>query len=124
MPGMGGNFKLGIQSGDSSKWLTNASKITARYRAGARIYTIEDPLLGSGKLQLYILALADAEGFVLKASFENVNHPVKFYWAFGGATGKKFSRDGDMGPDPESNFYLKPENCKDNRFTIDKGSFQ
>lgn len=124
MPGMGGNFKLGIQSGDSSKWLTNASKITARYRAGARIYTVEDPLLGSGKLQLYILALADAEGFVLKASFENVNQPVKFYWAFGGATGKKFSRDGDMGPDPESNFYLKPENCKDNRFTIDKGSFQ
>lgn len=123
MPGMGGNFKLGMQSGDSSKWLTRAKTITARYRAGSTLYTIEDPILGNGKLLLHILALSDADGFVLKARLENLKTPVLLYWAFGGASGKKFSRDGDMGPDPESSFYLKPENCKDNIFSQQNGNF-
>jgi hypothetical protein len=124
MPGMGGNFKFGITSGTKSKWLTEADKITARYRPGARLYTIEDSILGGGKLQIEILAMADAEGFVIKTNFENLTKPIDLYWAFGGATGKKFSRDGDMGPDPESNFYMKPENCKDNSYNITgKGNF-
>jgi hypothetical protein len=123
MPGMGGNFKLGIGTNDKSKWLTQANKITARYRAGAMIYVIEDSLLGRGKLHIEMLALADAEGFILKTKFENVDNPVELYCAFGGATGRRFSRDGDMGPDPESNFYLKAENCKGNEYTIDKSNF-
>lgn len=123
MPGMGGNFKLGIGAGDSSKWLTAAKTITARYRAGSMIYHIEDPMLGSGKLILEILAMADADGFIVKARFQQVKSPVDLFWAFGGANGKKFSRDGDMGPDPESSFYLKPENCKDNSYAISNASF-
>lgn len=122
MPGMGGNFKLGIMLGEKSKWLTQANTVEARYRAGSMIYTITDSLLGKGKIHLHILALANAEGFVLKAKAENISSTVKLLWAFGGASGKKFSRDGDMGPDPESNFYLKTENCKDNIFTITKDS--
>src|ERR1043165_6797482 len=35
MPGMGGNFKMGIQAGNSSKWLTTATTIIARYRPGS-----------------------------------------------------------------------------------------
>lgn len=123
MPGMGGNFKLGIGTGNTSKWLTTAKIITARYRAGSMLYTIEDPMLGGGKLLLEILAMADAEGFIVKARMQDVKTPVALFWAFGGASGKKFSRDGDMGPDPESNFYLKPENCKDNNYTIEKAGF-
>ena len=42
---------------------------------------------------------------------------------YGGATGKKFSRDGDIGADPESSFYLQPDYCKDNIYKIDKNSF-
>lgn len=123
MPGMGGNFKLGIGNGDSSKWLTAAKTIIARYRAGSMLYTIEDPMLGSGKIFLEILAMADAEGFMIKTRFENVKNSLTFFWAFGGASGKKFSRDGDMGPDPESSFYLKPENCKDNIYAITNEAF-
>lgn len=123
MPGMGGNLKLGIVVDGQSKWLTAAQTITARYRPGARLYTIQDPLLGGGQCQLEIQALADGEGFVLKTRFQQVDKPVELIWAFGGATGKKFSRDGDMGPDPESNFYLKPENCKDNGYAISSGTF-
>ena len=123
MPGMGGNFKFGIESADSSKWLTEAKTITARYRAGSMRYTIRDPMLEAGQLELTVLALADAEGFIVRARFINIKNPLKLIWAFGGATGKKFSRDGDMGPDPPANFYLKPENCKDNSYIINKTGF-
>jgi hypothetical protein len=123
MPGMGGNFKLGLETDGSSIWLTEAKTITARYRAGSRLYTIEDPMLGNGKLTLEILAMADADGFILKARFEGLEKPVNLLCAFGGASGKKFSRDGDMGTDPESIFYLKPENCMDNSYSISSGKF-
>lgn len=123
MPSMGGNFKLGIESNGSNIWLNDAKNIEARYRAGARIYQIEDPKFGNAILTLHILALADAEGFILKLSAKNLNKSINLITAFGGATGKKFSRDGDMGPDPASNFLLKPENCIDNIYQLDKANF-
>lgn len=123
LPGMGGTLKLGLAADGQSKWLTDAQTITARYRPGAMLYTITDPLLGGGQCELTIQALANGEGFVLKTRFQNVPGSVELIWAFGGATGKKFSRDGDMGPDPESSFYLKPENCKDNSYAISSGTF-
>ncbi|MEO7766424.1 MAG: DUF4450 domain-containing protein [Ferruginibacter sp.] len=123
MPGMGGNFKFGLLNNDSSKWLINAKKITARYRAGAMLYEIEDAMLGKGKLYITVLAMADAEGMIVKARFENVSSTAELIWVFGGASGKKFSRDGDMGPDPESSFYLKPEYCSDNHYTVTRNSF-
>lgn len=123
MPGMGGNFKLGIIAGNNSKWLIDAKSIKSVYRAGSMWYEIKDPLLGNGSLQLTVLALADAEGMIVKAQFMNVTTKAALCWVYGGASGKKFSRDGDIGADPESSFYLKPENCKDNTFTITNNSF-
>ncbi len=123
MPGMGGNIKFGLIGKDSSKWLINAAMITARYRAGCMIYTIEDPMLGKGKIQITVLAMADREGVIIKVSSEHIISPIELVWVYGGATGKKFSRDGDMGPDPESSFYLKPEYCTDNKYIIGKDNF-
>ncbi len=123
MPGMGGNIKFGLSNNDASKWLIHADKITARYRPGSMLYAIEDKMLGKGKLQLVILAMGDAEGIIIKLHFENVKEPVKLLWTYGGASGKKFSRDGDMGPDPESSFYLKPEYCTDNNYSITGNAF-
>ncbi len=122
-PGMGGNIKFGLANNDNSKWLINADKITARYRAGSMFYIIEDKMLGKGKLHLAILAMADAEGVIIKLQFKNVSSSVKLIYAYGGASGKKFSRDGDMGPDPESSFYLKPEYCTDNSYAINGNNF-
>jgi hypothetical protein len=48
---------------------------------------------------------------------------VELIWAYGGATGKKFSRDGDIGADPESVFYLQPDYCIGNKYTLKKQSF-
>jgi hypothetical protein len=36
---------------------------------------------------------------------------------------KKFSRDGDIGADPESVFYLQPQYCINNKYTFKKQSF-
>jgi hypothetical protein len=123
MPGMGGNIKFGLIDGIKTKWLINANKIIARYRAGSMLYDIEDSLLGKGKLHIAVLALADAEGIIIHVKTENVPASIKLVWAYGGASGKKFNRDGDMGPDPESSFYLKPEYCTDNRYQLSNSRF-
>ncbi|WP_201980027.1 DUF4450 domain-containing protein [Hymenobacter rubidus] len=124
LPGMGGNLKFGLLAKGQSKWLIQATSITARYRPGMMLYDITDPLLGDGRLHLEVLARADAEGVVVKSRFENVPaSQVRLLWAFGGATGKKFNRDGDIGADPESSFYLKPEYCQGNAFEVRKNAF-
>ncbi|EHQ24240.1 DUF4450 domain-containing protein [Mucilaginibacter paludis] len=123
LPGMGGNLRFGLISGNTSKWLIDASQIEARYRAGSMLYTIHDALLGKGSLHITILAGATTESMIVKAELKGGDVPVKLFWAFGGATGKKFSRDGDLGADPESSFYLKPEYCKGNLYQVNGTSF-
>ncbi|MDA6072671.1 DUF4450 domain-containing protein [Flavobacterium sp. AC] len=123
MPGMGGNFKLGLINGKESKWITEAAKIDTRYILGTMQYTIEDAILGNGKLFIEVVALKESEGFIVKAYGENISKNTNILWAFGGATGKKFSRDGDIGADPESVFYLQPQYCINNKYTINKQSF-
>jgi hypothetical protein len=124
MPGMGGNFRFGLIAGNNSKWLTEAKYIKATYRAGSMLYEVKDPLLGTGTLKIAVLALADTEGMIIKTQFVNGTSKAALCWVFGGASGKKFSRDGDIGADPESSFYLQPDYCKDNVYTINKNSFQ
>lgn len=123
MPGMGGNLRFGLINASQHKWLINAKKIRAIYRAGSMIYEIEDTLLGKGKLFITVLALSSAEGMIVKITSENIKGDVQLVWVFGGASGKKFSRDGDVGADPESSFYLKAENCTDNRYQLLKDKF-
>ena len=123
MPGMGGNFKFGLIAGNNSKWLTEAKSVKATYRPGSMLYEVKDPLLGNGAMLITVLALADTEGMIVKTQFVNVTTKAALCWVFGGASGKKFSRDGDIGADPESSFYLQPDYCKDNVYTISKNSF-
>ena len=123
MPRMGGTLRLGLICGDSSKWLINAANIEARYNAGKMSYTVTDPILKKGVLHLEVLALYNADGMILRIEQEKIPDDVKLFWAFGGATGKRFSRDGDLGADPESSFYLKPEYCTDNEYFITNNSF-
>lgn len=123
MPGMGGSFKLGLVNGNDSRWITKAAKIDTRYVLGTMHYTIEDPILGDGKLFIDVAALKESEGFIVKIYGEKVSKKTHLIWAFGGATGRKFSRDGDIGADPESVFYLQPEYCLNNTYTLKKESF-
>ena len=124
LPGMGGNLKFGLLANGQSKWLIHADTITARYRPGALRYDVRDPLLGpAGRLHLDVLALAEGEGVLVRVQAEHLAKRVQLAWAFGGATGKKFSRDGDLGADPESSFYLQPDYCRGNAFELRKGGF-
>jgi hypothetical protein len=123
MPGMGGNLQFGLRVNGKSKWLIKAKNIQARYRPGAMLYEIKDDLLANGTLYLTVLAAAGGEGILVKAEFINTGKTIDLFWGFGGATGKRFSRDGDIGADPESSFYLKPEYCKDNLYSINENNF-
>lgn len=123
LPGMGGNCKFGLIDGSKSKWLTDIKNIRAIYRPGSMVYEIKDSLLGNGILHITILALANAEGMIIKTQFDHVNNHVDLLWVFGGATGKKFHRDGDIGADPESSFYLQPSYCTDNVYRIEENTF-
>lgn len=124
LPGMGGNLRFGLISGNNSKWLTEAKSVKATYRPGSMLYEVKDPLLGSGSIQITVLALADTEGMIIKTQLVNVTTKAALCWVYGGATGKKFSRDGDLGADPESSFYLQPDYCKDNVYTVSRNTFQ
>lgn len=124
MPGMGGNCKLGIISKDKSKWLSEAADIKAVYRPGSMIYEIKDPLWGKATVQVMVLALAASEGIIIKTEIIGNAAGIELAWVFGGASGKKFSRDGDIGADPESSFYLQPEYCRDNIYTVTGNTFR
>jgi Glycogen debranching enzyme len=124
LPGMGGSFRLGLMAGNKSKWLIDAKNIKAIYRPGSMLYEIKDPLLGNGTMHITVLPMANAEGMIIKTQFINVTAKTSLVWAYGGATGKKFNRDGDIGADPESSFYLQPEYCTNNSYTINGKTFQ
>ncbi len=124
LPGMGGNLQFVIQKGNSIKKLIQADKIETRYRPGSMLYEIKDPILGNGTLKLTVLAQAKEEGLVLKMETVNIDSSTKIYAVYGGASGKTFSRNGDIGADPESGFYLLPEYCLNNQFQFNKNQFQ
>lgn len=123
LPGMGGNLKFGLLAKDGNKWVIDAARIETRYRPGSMLYTITDPLLGKGSFRITVLALHDREGMVVRTEGKMVPPGVQLLVLYGGATGQKFSRDGDIGADPESSFDLKAENCKNNVYTLRQNRF-
>ncbi|OFX75304.1 MAG: hypothetical protein A2071_12725 [Bacteroidetes bacterium GWC1_47_7] len=124
MPHMGGNIQLGFLSGDKSLWLNDARHIKSRYRAGSRIYDINDPLLGTGQIIITALAMADAEGIIVKIEPKNLPAGSRLITTFGGASNSRFSRNGDLGVDDPEAFSLKPEACEGNIFTYQSESFR
>lgn len=126
LPGRGGNLRLGIRRGGQARWLHEAATIVARYRPGSMLYEITDPLLGQSRLRLVIIGLHDADGIAIRAALEGDVDEVELLGAFGGTTGQRHSRDGDIGTDrlPMSEYFqLKPEFCADNQIQIDGSRF-
>ena len=118
MPGMGGNLSFFFKD----RPLKTAQYIKATYHPGSMTYDIRDPLLGPGTLHLTILALADAEGLIIKITSDSLDPKAQLTTRFGGATGKKFSRDGDIGADPESSF--DPDSSAQALYTVGNNLFQ
>lgn len=125
LPGHGGNLRLGLltQDGRESKWLQDCESVAMRWIDGRLHYEIRDAVLGAdGKLELEALAAGAALWVQLTAS--NVSRGVELVWAFGGVSGRKGKRNGDIGceDEPVSQFFqLRPEECRGNRWTLSDG---
>ncbi|CAM3581547.1 DUF4450 domain-containing protein [Sphingobacterium prati] len=124
MPGMAGNLQFVLGNKQTRKKLINADHIETRYRPGAMHYRIKDALLGKGYIDIVVMAQADAEGMIVKIQGIDIRPEVQLYAVYGGASGKTFSRNGDIGADPESGFYLLPAYCENNRYTLEKNRFE
>lgn len=121
LPGQVGNIRFGIRRRDGYLWLHQAQDVTARYRPGAMIYEIRDPLMGGAVLTLSVVGLYDAEGVIVRIEQTAGSSPLNVMVAYGGAGGKKGKRGGDIGceSEPVSTFFqLRPEHCKSNVFDI------
>ncbi|HRH46156.1 MAG TPA: DUF4450 domain-containing protein, partial [Pyrinomonadaceae bacterium] len=126
LPGRGGNLKFGIKTANGGKWLNDADKIVSRYRAGSLVYEIHDSLIGKGVLHLTVLATNETEGLIIRAELQNTTDKIELIWTYGGANGERGRRNGDIGTEavPISEFFqLKPEICKDNKFSIVSNTF-
>jgi hypothetical protein len=122
LPGHGGNLKLGISAASGSKWLAQAAEVMARYRPGRMIYEVRDPLLAQGWLRIEVLTAGQGAGLMLEVEAHDVPSSTALTWAFGGVSGRKGARNGDIGceVEPVSRFFqVRPEECAGNRFTIE-----
>ncbi len=123
MPRMGGNLSFSVRRDGEVIPLNRAKYIESRYRAGSRIYTLKDPLLENGWIRITALALRETDGVILKIEAADLPEGTALEWLFGGASNIRFSREGDLGVDPPDCFDLKPENCADNVYHIEKNTF-
>lgn len=124
LPGHGGNLKLGFiaADGSSSKWAAQADEVIARYRPGRMIYEIRDTMLAAGTLHVELLTLGEGQGALLKVEAADMPAHARLAWAFGGVSGRKGRRNGDIGceVEPVSQFFqLRPEECDGNHYTLD-----
>lgn len=126
-PGRGGNLRLGVIAGGKTKWLHQAEKIEARYRPGAMVHEIRDPMLGNGGLRLSTLATRSSEGLLAKIERIPGGPDFELCWAFGGMDGTRGRRDGDIGcePEPVSRFFqLNAERCEGDSFELTESGFR
>jgi len=122
LPGHGGNIRLGIASQPlaRSKWFFEFESILASYDAGSLTYTLGDPLLGSsGAIHLH--ALTEGAGLWLQITPSEIPEGLELVWAFGGVSGRKGKRNGDIGceVEPVSAFFqMRPDECRGNIWTL------
>jgi hypothetical protein len=126
VPGQAGNLRFAVQSEKGIVWLHEAATVVSRYRPGAMVYEIDDPVMGGATLWLTAVALYDDEGLIVRIENRGVTGPIELLAAYGGAGGKRGSRSGDIGceSEPISQFFqLRPDNCLGNEFTLDGSRF-
>ncbi|MGB3801620.1 MAG: DUF4450 domain-containing protein, partial [Lewinella sp.] len=122
-PRLAGTLRFGIVTDKESRWLIDADRVRAVYDPGKMRYAITDRLLGTDSLELEVLALRDTDGMVYRFRGSAGVPDMKFMLAFGGASDKRFSREGDIGADPESVFYLTPDHAIGNEFVLNGSTF-
>ncbi len=125
LPGHGGNLRIGIAVGENSKWAFQADTVSARYRPGRMIYEVRDSLLGGGSLELELMTQGEGSGIYLAITPRDISSGTLLTWVFGGVSGHKGRRGGDIGceVEPVSNFFqLRTEECAGNSYAIESST--
>jgi hypothetical protein len=121
LPGHGGNLRLGVAGEDgAAKWLFEFASIVSCYVDGRLSYELQDPILGDGGV-LRLEAITNGAGLWVEVTAEKVRAGLRLVWAYGGVSGRKGSRSGDIGCEkqPVTEFFqLRPEECAGNQWTI------
>lgn len=124
MPRLGGSMYMAVELPDTVVWIKDFVDIESRFRSGERTYTIRDKkILGKGEISISMLALSNADGVICRFNGKNLSQDIRLITIYGGASNKRFSREGDLGADPKDCFYIKPENCSGNIFELRENSF-
>jgi hypothetical protein len=140
-----GVLRLALAGPSGEKWLTDAAKISTRYRPGSLIYDIQDPMLGDATLHLTAIGLADSEGLALRAELSGgqTPNPAQLVWIYGGvnsfrraaanvtagdvitATNVSSVRqiDENNGRDLHPQLLLQPDQCTGDAITLDGLNF-
>ena len=85
------------------------------------IYELRDSLLGTGSLRAELITAAEGSGIILKVEGSNLPSGTRLAWAFGGVSGKKGRRNGDIGCEvqPVSQFFqVTAEECDGNQVAL------
>lgn len=107
--GLQGNISFSVYYPDGTSLpLDRVSHCVSRYEGGKRSYHLTDSLWGKGEMEIIILALPEADGAIWRITSSHMPKEAILRWQHGGATGKRLSRNGDMGVDPNDCFELKP----------------
>ena len=72
-------------------------------------------------LRIHAIAIHQTDGIVVRVEVGGLSAPVELIAAYGGLSGKRGARDGDIGTEAVpigQYFQLKPESCQDNTFTL------
>ncbi len=126
LPGRGGNLRLALRTPAGSRWLHEAESVTTRYRPGELHYDIRDPLLGEGSLAVVALATTTTEGLVIRAEGRGLPEGAELVWTYGGVTGQRGRRDGDIGTEsvPISRYFqFQPQFAAGNRLVLGSDGF-
>ncbi len=123
LPGRGGNVRLGLVATNGAvRWLHDAARVVTRYRPGALRHEITDPALGpDGALVVDSIPCAEAEGLIVRVEARGLAAPLVLGWAYGGASGQRGKRDGDIGTErvPIGEYFqFSPANARDQSFTL------
>lgn len=123
LPGRGGNLRVGVVADDGSvRWLHDAARIVTRYRPGALRHDVSDPALGDGAtLTIDSIPCAEREGLIVRLSAHGLRSPLTLGWVYGGASGQRGRRDGDIGTEkvPIGDYFqFSPANAKDQSVTL------
>ena len=122
LPGHGGNLRLALitQDGQRAKWLHDCESVAMSWIDGRLHYEIRDVMLGAGG-KLQVEALTAGAALWVQVAALGMPTGTELAWAFGGVSGRKGKRNGDIGceDEPVSRFFqLRPEECRGNRWTL------